>query len=141
MIDDGKMLNYIRQNVQMGIDGIDKITDHIHDKQMRELILTQRQRYEDYFYKVDNLLKQHGVEPEDVPVMAKVSTAVMAGMKNLTDRDDKSIAEDMIKGTNMGIIKLTGYLNDFHGDQKAASIANELLEYERKSIEDLKKYL
>lgn len=141
MIDDGKMLNYIRQNVEMGIDGIDQISDHVHSREMNDLIMEQRQKYEDYFFKVDNMLRQNGVEPEDVPVMAKMSTTVMANMKNMTKRTDKSIAEDMIKGTNMGIIKLTGHLNDFHGSDEVSSVATDLLEYERKSIEDLKKFL
>ncbi len=141
MIDDGKMLNYIRQNVEMGIDGIDQISDHIHSREMSDLIMEQRQKYEDYFFKVDNMLRQNGVEAEDVPVMAKMSTTVMANMKNMTKRTDKSIAEDMIKGTNMGIIKLTGHLNDFHGSDEVSSVATDLLEYERKSIEDLKKFL
>ena len=38
MIDDGKMLNYIRQNVEMGIDGIDQISDHIHSREMNDVI-------------------------------------------------------------------------------------------------------
>mgnify|MGYP003315668075 CR=1 FL=1 len=67
MIDDGKMLNYIRQNVEMGIDGIDQISDHIHSREMNDVIMGQRQKYEDYFFKVDNMLKENGIAVVVVP--------------------------------------------------------------------------
>ena len=141
MTDDGKMLNYIRQNVEMGVDGIDMVVDHVHGKELKDTMLRQRKEYADYFNKVDNLLKENRVEPEDLPMIAKVSSTVMTKMKNIAERTDESIAEDMIKGTNMGIIKLMGHLNDFHGSQNISSITEDLIEYEKKSIEQLEAFL
>ena len=141
MLSDSKMLNYVRQNVEMGIDGIDMVKEHANDPKFRDLLLEQRGDYEKFFSECDKMLRSIEAEAEDLPVMAKMATDFMGTMKNLVDRPDSSIAEDMIKGTNMGIIKLNEHLNDFEGDPKIKELTKRLLTVEQRNIDDLKKYL
>ncbi len=141
MLSDSKMLNYIRQNVEMGIDGIDMVKEHANDPKFRDLLIEQRGDYEKFFAECDKMLRSLDDEAEDLPVMAKMASEFMTTMKNLVERSDSSIAEDMMKGTNTGIIKLNEHLNDFEGDPKIKEMTKRLLTVEERNIDALKKFL
>lgn len=138
-----ELLNYIRQNVEMGIDGIDMIKDHVKSSDMRTMLLSHRAEYSEFFSMADAMLRKSGGDAEDVPVMAKVSTTVMGTVKNLIDRTDSQYAEDMMKGTQMGITKLIKHMHEYQGDEndEVMSLAKKVLKTEERNIEEIKKYL
>ena len=75
--------------------------------------------------------------------MAKVSTSVMSKMKNMMDREDSDYAEDMIKGTSMGVSKLIKHIHHYNGEKnsEALSLGNRLLKTEEANLEDIKQFL
>ena len=133
----------IAKYIEMGIDGIDMVKDHVKSDDMRSMLMSQREEYSEFFSEADAMLRKSGGDTEDVPVMAKVSTTVMGTVKNLIDRTDSQYAEDMMKGTQMGITKLIKHIHEYSGDEKdeALSLANKVLKAEERNIEQIKKYL
>ena len=137
------LLNYIRQNTEMGIDGIDMIFDHVKSEEFRSVLSKQKSEYKKYYSDADSLLRKKGGEPEEISAIAKVSTTVMGKMKNLTDREDSDYAEDMIKGTSMGISKLIKHIHNYCGESNsdALSLGEKLLDTEEANLEDIKRFL
>ena len=137
------LLNYIRQNTEMGVEGIDMIIDHVQGEEFKKTLSKQREDYCKYYSKADSILRKKNGDPEEISVMAKVSTTVMGKMKNMTEREDSDYAEDMMKGTSMGISKLIKHIHHYNGEKnsEALSLGNELLKTEEANLEDIKQFL
>jgi len=137
-----EFLNYIYQNAQMGIIGIDNIKKEIKDKDFLKLIKEQEKDYQAICNEATKYLNKQDEDEKSIGAMAKMMTLVDAKMKTLTDKSSNNIAKMMIDGTNKGIIEIQEKLNRYtDGDKKIIKLANRLLEVEKKNIEDLKIYL
>lgn len=137
-----KFLNYIYQNAQMGVVGIDDISSKIDDEKLEKIIKEQRDDYEKVMEDTLIIFKKYGKEKTDISAMAKVSSFMMSKMKLVKDSSTSSIAKMMIEGSNKGIIEITEKLNNYQDkDQEIVDLANELLEIEQKNLEELKQFL
>lgn len=141
-ISEEQLINYIRQNVEAGINGIDLVVNTVRTNEMKTLLESQRSQYNNFYAEADTLLHQKKYTPENMPAISKMSAAVMGTMKKVTDRSDSDIADTMITGATMGITKLTKHLHEYNGNvQETVDLANRLLTFERDSIEQLKTFL
>lgn len=139
---DKQLLNKMHQNVEMATDGIDMVYDHIENSNMRELLSKHRKSYASLKGKIERIISERGFAPDDVPVMAKVSSTVVGTMKNLAGQGDRDYAKDIIKGATSGVTTLTGHVHSYKGgDEKIVALANEIIKCEEKNIEDIKAYL
>lgn len=138
---DIKLLNLIRQNVEMGIDGIEIVLPNAQNPEFRAALEKQQNEYRSFYREADELLGEiHGV-PKDVPVIAKMSAEMMSSIKTMSG-DDTKIAEEMVRGTTTGIAKLIRHLNEYgEGDQKITSLAKRLIKAEEANAEAMKAYL
>lgn len=136
-----EFLNYIYQNAQMGIIGIDNIMKEIKDKKMMKLMKEQEKDYQAICIEATKLLNKKDEDEKSIGAMAKMMTFVDAKMKTLTDKSSSNIAKMMIEGTNKGIVEIIEKLNNYEGSKKIRNLAERLLEVEQRNIEDLKKYL
>ncbi len=138
---DIKLLNLIRQNVEMGIDGIETVLSHAQNPEFKAALEKQQSRYRAFYREADELLNELRGVPEDVPVLAKISSEVMSNVKTMSG-DDTKIAEEMVRGTTTGIAKLIRHLNEYgEGDPKIISLAKRLIRTEEANAEAMKAYL
>ncbi len=140
MLKETELLNLVRQNVQMGIDGIKLVSDGTDDKEFHTELMRQLAEYEEIFSEADRLLETLGGEKRDVKAAAKIAAHLSARMKSLSGSTSKT-AESMIQGSTMGITKLIKHINEYNGDGAALRIADRLLKTEENNTEQLKKYL
>lgn len=140
MLKETELLNLVRQNVQMGIDGIKLVADGTDDKEFHTELMRQLAEYEEIFSEADRLLETLGGEKQDVKAAAKIAAHLSARMKSLSGSTSKT-AESMIQGSTMGITKLIKHINEYNGDGAALRIADRLLKTEENNTEQLKKYL
>ncbi len=137
-----EFLNYIYQNAQMGIIGIDNIKKEIKDKKMLKVIKEQEKDYQAICTEATKYLNKQDEDEKSIGMMAKMMTLIDAKMKTMTDKSVSNIAKMMIEGTNKGIIEIQEKLNNYEDiDKKTRNLAERLLEVEQKNIEELKKYL
>ena len=74
--------------------------------------------------------------------MAKTMAWVKTNIKLALNETDKSVAEFITDGCNMGIKSLSGYLNEYKAaDEKSKHIAKELIKLEEDMLKDIRKYL
>lgn len=135
-------LNYIYQNAQMGVVGINDITSAIEDEKLTKVIEEQLQDYQDIMKECLEIFKKYGQEKEDIGTMAKVSSYMMSKMKLMKDSSTNNITKMMIEGSNKGIIEITEKLNNYNGnDEEIKDLAQKLLDTEQKNLDNLKEFL
>lgn len=140
MIKESELLNFIRQNTQMGIDGIKLVIDDTDDKDFYDELNRQISEYNDIFNEADSLLEEVGGEKEDISAAVKIATHLSGRMKTYRGTTSK-IAESMIQGSTMGITKIIKHMNEYTGNDKVLKVAERLLKTEENNVEQLKKYL
>ena len=137
-----EFLNYIYQNAQIGIVGIDDIITKVEDKEFEKLLNEQKADYENICNEAIQILKKYGKEQKELNKMTKMSSYMMVKMKTMTDCSTSNLAKMMMEGSNKGIIEITEKLNNYEEkDEEIVSLANKLLETEQNNLDDLKKFL
>lgn len=136
------LINRMRQNLEMGIDGIQKVIPYAQSEGFKEALCRQLNEYRSLYQESDALLMQYQGEPKDVPVMAKISTEVMSTMKAMAYKEDSKIAEDMVRGTATGIAKLMRHQSEYSGTEQAVNdLCSRIIEAEERNSEEMKQYL
>lgn len=136
------LLNRMRQNLEMGIDGIQKVIPYAKNEKFKEALNRQLDEYRGLYRESNDLLAKHQGEPKDVPAMAKISTEVMSTVKAMGYKEDSKIAEDMVRGTATGIAKLLRHQGEYTGsDQEVSKLCTRIVKAEEKNSEEMKQYL
>lgn len=140
MISDSELLNFVRQNIQMGIDGIKLVIDDSDSEEFTAELESQIKEYDEIYSEADMLLERINGEKQDVNAAVKIAAHLSGKMKSLSGSVSK-IAESMIQGSTMGVTKLIKHLNEFNGSDDVKNIAKRLIKTEERNIETLKNYL
>jgi len=87
-------------------------------------------------------LQEINKKVKGINIFSKSSTSTMINLKTMLNKSTSHISEMLIQGSTMGIIDMTKKLKEYNNVKGyVLSIANELLTFERNSIEEYKKYL
>ena len=136
------ILNEINKGIKMGMDSINHVTDKVQDKEFKDLLLHEYDRYNSILNRVNSELKNYGDLPKEVPAVQKMMGYMDVEVSTMTDKSNSKIAEMMLKGTNMGIIegiKLKNRNPDL--DNTIKGILDDFIAFQENNVEDLKKYL
>lgn len=137
-----EFLNYIYQNAQMGIVGINDIISKVENNDFEKLLNEQLEDYQTICEEALDIFIKYGREKKELNNMAKISSYMMSKMKTLSGSSTNNLAKMMIEGSNKGIIEITEKLNHYQGaDEEIKSLADKLLKIEQNNLDDLKKYL
>ena len=136
-----ELLQYIYKTADMGCDGIRAVENHAEEK-MRTELMKEMDEYVEIRQEADHLIQQHGDTPEGVGAMAKMSANMMSAGQLAMDDSRSRIAEMMIQGTTMGIVKTIRHIRDYEGDDnETRKLAQKLLDTQEKNVEKMKAFL
>lgn len=135
-------LNFIYQNAEMGLIGIDDVLENVSDEDFIELLHEQREDYKSILNETREMIINEGYEPKENKELSKMTSNLMVKMKAKKENSISILAKLMMEGTNKGIIAIQEKINNFDvSNDKINDLANKLLELEEKNIENLKKFL
>lgn len=149
---DDKMTNEISDTVRllrecdagakMGISSIDDILNGVEDDKLKNLLCDSKEQHKKLECDICELLNQHDDNGKEPNPMAKSMSWIKTNMKMLAKPSDKTVAELMTDGCNMGVKSLHEYLNKYEkADKKSTDIANRLIEIETNLANDMASYL
>ena len=142
MSEEVEFLNYIYKNAEMGIIGILDVITKSSNEKFTKLLKSQKEDYEEICKEAKDILKKYGKSNEEIGVMAKMSTKMMAEMSLMKEESDQVIAKMMMEGSNKGVIEITEKINAYNNiDAEIVVLANKLKSTLEKNIDELKKYL
>ena len=136
------ILKEINKNAKTGIDGLNYTLEKVQDNNLKDLLYNERNEYENIYDRSKELLLEKNEKTEDTKTFQKVMSWMGIELNTLTDKSNSQIAEILIQGNDMGVIKGTKLLNnmDFE-DTKIQNILKDFVHLQQKNINSLKKYL
>ncbi len=132
------------KNTKMGSDSIAKLLDKVADNRLKTQMMKQMNGYESFAAKAKMMLADNGEEAKEESPMTKFWATVGMKMNTLMDSSPSHIAEMMIEGSTMGITDTTKIINEYEGNPEctdAVELARDIVKFEQKNIEEMKKYL
>lgn len=136
------VLNELNKGIKMGMDSISNVVPSVKDDNFKEILLSQYNKYNGLLNKVDTQLQKFDTLPKDLPAMQKAMGFIEVKLNTTSDNSISHIAEMMMQGTNMGIIKGIKLLHNNPDITKDThNILNDFVNYQEDCIETLKEYL
>lgn len=137
-----EFLNYIYQNAEMGENTLSQLIDITEDDNYKELLKSHLITYITIYDNTEKELQEINKKAKGINIFSKSSTSTMINLKTMLNKSTSHISEMLIQSSTMGIIDMTKKLKEYNNVKGyVLSIANELLTFERNSIEEYKKYL
>ena len=134
------LLNQLYKNADMGASSLKALIPEVTDATMRDKLNFQLKNYKQV--KAETQLLEMGISPKEQSGLAKAMADISVKLNTFKDRSASHISEMMIEGSNMGIIELNKALNQNpQADDQIKQQANELMQFEQNSINDLKTWL
>lgn len=137
-----ELLNYIYQNSEMGKDTLTQLIKMTTDENFKNNLQSQLNEYNSIFNEADEKLKSNNKDSKSIGTLTKVSTYISINFNTLINKTPSHMAEMLIQGSTMGIIDITKKIKEYKSqDQTILGLANKLLQFEQKNIDELKNFL
>ena len=139
--DEAALLQAVHTTAEMGKNTLGELLSRSKDPAFSDRIRKQQQTYEQAAAEARTRLLQGGVTPEKKP-LSNAMAAMGLRMNTLLDNSSSHMAQRMIEGSTMGIVELQQQLNSHpRAEGEARRLAEKLLAFEEKSVEELKRCL
>ena len=137
-----KLLRECDAGIKMGVSSIEEVINHVQDEKFRDSLYRCKQEHEKLDRELQSLLEKYhddGKNPNPIAKgMSWMKTNVMLGM----DDTDKTVADLMTDGCNMGVKSLNRYLNQYKAaDEVSKDISKRLINLEANLAIDIRPYL
>ena len=137
-----KLLRECDAGIKMGVASIDEVLEYTHHEQLRDALSACKKEHEKMKEEIQALLAKHHDEGKDPNPMAKGMSWVKTNVKLSMNDSDKTIADLITDGCNMGVKSLTRYLNQYEAaDEQSKDIAKRLIHLEEQLAIDLRPFL
>ena len=136
-------LDELNKGACMGMDAIKFILEKVENKEFKESLEIQYNKYKDISRRINKVYSKYNSEDEahETTMMNKAMTWSQIEMKTMNDHSDSKIAELLLQGTNMGIIEGRKILNNKEVSEEVKNLIQEYVTMQEDSVENLKKYL
>ena len=136
------LLRECNSGTQMAVYSIDEILEKINSPKLKELLQKSKQTHENLGQRLHDLLNSYGDENKEPNIFARGMSWMKTNLKLTMENSDRTCADLMTEGYNMGVKSLQRYLNQYGAaDETSKSIARELIAEEEQLTKELKEYL
>ena len=137
-----KLLRECDAGVKMGVSSIEDVLEYVRSKELKKLLEDCRAEHEKLKTEIQKELDRFQDEGKDPAAMAKGMSWFKTNFKMAMNESDKTIADLMTDGCNMGVKSLNKYLNEYEAaDEKSKDITKRLINLEEKLIIDIRDFL
>ena len=137
-----KLLRECDAGIKMGVASIDDVLDYVHDETFRKHLTECKNEHNKLKDEIQTLLDQYHDEGKEPNPMAKSMSWMKTNVKLVMDESDKTIADLITDGCNMGIKSLNKYLNQYRAaDEKTKDITKRLINLEEQLAVNLRCFL
>lgn len=137
-----KLLRECDAGVKMGVSSIDDVRDYVKSDTFKQRLISCKKEHEQLSEEIQELLEKYRDDGKDPNPIAKSMSWMKTNMKLVMDESDKTIADLMTDGCNMGVKSLNRYLNQYKAaDEVSKDIAKRLINLEEQLAIDIREYL
>ena len=102
--DNLNLLEAVVQNTEMGKNTLEQIVPMTEDPAFRAELLRERNLYRELNQEAHTATEACGGTAQGQSIMAKLNTKMGIGMKTLTDRSTRNLAEMLSEGSSQGVM-------------------------------------
>ena len=102
--DNLNLLEAVVQNTEMGKNTLEQIVPMTDDTQFKAELLRQRNLYHQLNQEAHTAIEACGGTAQGQSAMAKLNTRMGIGMKTLTDKSTRNLAEMLSEGSSQGVM-------------------------------------
>lgn len=136
------LLNYIYKNTSMGVYTIKQAVGMVKSEEFKKVLESQLEEYKAILEKARELLNKHNFKEEEPGFCKRLSACIMLNVETIFNNTDSKIAEMMLIGSNMGIIKAIKNLKKVtEAEEDIRELMQRLLQHEENNVQQLKKFL
>lgn len=137
-----RLLQECNAGIKMGVASIDEVINRVENENFRTLLFTEKQTHENLGTETSQILYNYGDSGKDPNPVAKTMSWMKTNVKTAVEPGDRTIADLITDGCNMGVKSLHRYLNQYKdAEQNVKDIANRLIQSERNLTEGAAQYL
>lgn len=137
-----KLLRECDAGIKMGVASIDDVLDYVSDDTLRKYLDDCKDEHNKLEKEIRELLYKYHDDGKQPNVMAKSMSWMKTNVKLAMNDSDKTIANLMTDGCNMGVKSLNEYLNQYKAaDEKTKDITKRLINLEEKLAVDIRCFL
>ncbi len=137
-----RLLRECDAGIKMGVKSISDVIGHVKNRELYELLHACKDRHDELDKELQELLGSYGDEGKEPSLMAEAMSKLKTEMKLQMKHTDKTVADLMTDGCNMGVKSLSRYLNQYAAaDEKSKDLAKRLIALEARLSEALRDYL
>lgn len=137
-----KLLRECDAGIKMGISAIDDVMQYTADETFKKCLNECRDTHAQLEDEIEGLLDEFHDDGKEPNPMAKGMSWMKTNVKLAVNESDKTIADLITDGCNMGVKSLSKYLNQYKAaDEKSKDITKRLIKLEDKLAEDTRQFL
>ena len=102
--DNLSLLEAVVQNTEMGKNTLEQIVPMTDDVQFKSELLRERNIYRELNQEAHTAIEACGGTAQGQSAMAKLNTRMGIGMKTLTDKSTRNLAEMLSEGSSQGVM-------------------------------------
>ncbi len=138
---DLEVLNEINKGALIGMESLKNIGDKLENDDLKKDLENQYREYKSISHEVKEKFDEKE-KLEKVPAAMKLMNKTGIVFNTMIDKSPSHVAEILIQGNDMGIIKGRKLLNESSNIEKdTEKILNHFISFQENNIENLKKYL
>ncbi len=137
-----KLLQEVNSGTQMAVDSIDEILEKVRDKKLADILSKSKADHEQLGDETHALLQNYDDPPKDPGMIAKSMSWLKTNTKLMMDESDRTVADLITDGCNMGIKTIYKHMNDYKdAGENVKKMAKELIRLEEDLRQALGAYL
>ncbi len=137
-----KLLRECDAGIKMGVTSIHDVYEHINSQKLRDILNASKDRHDELDKELQELLGKYHDDGKNPNPIAKGMSWMKTNVKLGMDNSDKTIADLMTDGCDMGVKSLNRYLNQYAAaDEKSKDLCKRLINLEEKLRTDMQEFL
>ena len=137
-----KLLRECDAGVKMGVKSIDDVLKYTQSSKLQKILSDCKCEHEKIDGEIQNELDRYQDEGKNPNPVVKGMSKMKTTMKMAVNESDKTVADLITDGCNMGVKSLSKYLNEYKAaDERSKDIAKRLIDVEHNLAVDMRTYL
>jgi len=142
MNDTVKLLKECNAGVKMGVSSISRVMPYVRNNELKNSLNKCKDQHAELGNKTHKMLLAYKAETKEPHPVARVMSDMKIRGRLLFNNSEKTVADVMTDGCNMGVKSLSRYLNQYRNATEASkSIAREIISSEQCLNEALRYHL
>ncbi len=141
-LDTVKLLRECDAGIKMGVSSIDEVLDYVNDGILEQILTDSKNEHNQLQNEAQSLLANYHDDGKEPNPIAKSMSWVKTNTKLTVRESDRTVADLITEGCDMGVKSLNRYLNEYQAaDEKSKNLTNRLIHVEDKLAKDVRAFL